>query len=202
MGTDRNRYKAYIESLDYKNLIPTVDKTETEGGWTPLISRFHYRGRTKGPEPTKWKMWVLEDLKLAPKSWAATDYDDSTWTEVTQPMSWQTNHSALFRAAFEVKNTGAVKKLKLNQWAFRQQQMKVYLNGALIAIISPSGSGGKEIEIPLNEFAVASLREGQNILSATYKQNWRWGRYVRKKETLRSPSVYNHGVHLTLEMHQ
>ncbi|NQT18097.1 MAG: hypothetical protein HQ592_00215 [Planctomycetes bacterium] len=80
--------------------------------------------------------------------------------------------------------------------------MQVFINGNLVAKITPSGSGGKEIDIPLNDYALKLLRNGRNTLAATYKNTWRWGRYFARQETDSRNSVYNSGVHLILEMQE
>jgi len=117
-------------------------------------------------------------------------------------MSWHLNHTAVFRAPFEIKDPSKVKALRLRQWAFRQEDIQVFINGELVAKITPSGSGGKEIEVPLSEDAIKLLRRGRNTLAATYKNTWRWGRYFARSETETSSSVYNCGVHLLLDMQE
>ena len=111
------------------------------------------------PKATACRMKILESLALAPEGWTENDFDDRTWTETTMPMSWHLNHTALFRAPFEIKDTNAVKALRLRQWAFRQEDMQVFINGELVAKITPSGSGGKEIEVPLSDDARQAPQE-------------------------------------------
>jgi hypothetical protein len=89
--------------------------------------------------------------------------------------------------------------LRLSQYAFRQEEMQVFINGEMVVkIIAPGGGSG--ITIALNDKAIKFLKNGPNTLAATYKNTWRWGRYSAGHEKERSNSVYNSGVHLTLEM--
>ena len=132
----------------------------------------------------------------ADTAWAQPAFDDSGWTETTLPISWHINHTAVLRTPFEIADTGAVKALRLRQYAFRQEDIQVFINGKPVAKISASG-GGSEITVPLNDYALKLLKTGRNILAATYKNTWRWGRYFRGGQ-----SVYHGGVHLVLEMQE
>ena len=201
MAEGKKRYQAHIKSLAPQ--APEVEENAEEDGsmWKSLVSREEFR-RNKGeiPNATQWRMKILESLATAPEGWAGNDFDDSSWTETTMPMSWHLNHTALFRAPFEITDKDSIKALRLRQWAFRQEDMQVFINGKLVAKITPSGSGGKEMDVPLNDYAVGLLRNGRNTLAATYKNTWRWGRYFSRNETDTSNSVYNSGVHLLLDM--
>jgi hypothetical protein len=200
LAQDKKRYDVYLKSLALQ--LPTVKEEDGGAEWRILVSREDLRRKPEDPKATVWRMKILESLALAPEGWTENDFDDSTWTETTLPISWHLNHTAVFRAPFEISGKDAVKALRLRQWAFRQEDMQVSINGKLVAKITPSGSGGKEINVPLNDHALKLLNEGRNTLAATYKNTWRWGRYFRGKETERSNSVYNSGVHLILEMQE
>jgi sialate O-acetylesterase len=202
---DKVRYGAHLQSLKPGLLVPSLPE-EAEGTWKELVSRVEIIHNKEYPDgkfdkthATRWRMKVVESFEQAPEGWAEIKFDDSSWTETTLPISWYINHGVLLRANFEIDNKRDVKALRLRNWAFRQQNMRVYLNGKLIAKITPSGAGGKEVIIPLNDYALKMLKNGQNTLAATYRNTWRWGRYARNPETARSSSVYNHGVHLILE---
>jgi len=200
LAQDKKRYDGYIKSLALQ--LPEA-KEEVDGAeWKILVSREDFKRKPEDPKATVWRMKLLESLALAPRGWTESNFDDSTWTETTLPISWHLNHTALFRAPFEVADRDAVKALRLRQWAFRQEDMQVFINGKLVAKITPSGSGGKEISVPLNDHALKLLKKGRNTLAATYKNTWRWGRYFARNETERSNSVYNSGVHLILEMQE
>jgi len=208
IAKDQKRYTTYIRSLKPRNLVPEAPKEEG-GLWKDLVARAKVVRTKEKPggfmdesSATKWRMKVVEDLDQAPADWTENDFDDSDWTSTTLPMSWYINHVVLLRAPFEIENKRHIKALRLKNWAFRQQNMRVYLNGKLIAKITPSGAGGQEVKIPLNDYALKQLKNGRNTLSATYRNTWRWGRYTRNPERLRSSSVYNHGVHLILDMQE
>jgi sialate O-acetylesterase len=198
MAQDKGRYSAHIKSLALQ--YPTI--TEKDGGapWQSLVSRADLKQQPEDAKATVWRMKVLESLAAAPEGWTENDFDDSAWVQTTMPISWHTNHTAVFRAPFQIADKRAVKALRLHQWAFRQEDVQVFINGELVAKITPSGSGGQEITVPLNDHALQLLQTGRNTLAATYKNTWRWGRYFRNEETARNNSVYNSGVHLTLEM--
>lgn len=200
LAKDEQRYGEYLKSLSETNLKPAPVKEDEGGEWKGLVIRDNPADSSDDAIATKWRMKIVESLDLAPDGWIEKGFDDSKWTQTTLPISWYINHSALLRAPFEIADKSSVKALRLRNWAFRQQNMQVYINGKLVAKISPSGSENGEIEFPLNNFALKALKNGRNTLAATYENTWRWGRYVRSPDTLRSSSVYNHGVHLILEM--
>ena len=199
LAQDKKRHDAYIKSLALQ--LPTVGEEEDSGEWISLVTREDRRRRSEDAKATLWRMKVLESLSQAPDGWTENNFNDTPWTETTLPISWHLNHTALFRAPFEITDTRNVKALRLRQWAFRQEDMQVFINGQLVAKITPSGSGGQEITVPLNDYALDLLKPGRNTLAATYKNTWRWGRYFSNDETRKS-SVYNNGVHLILEMQE
>ena len=201
IAQQKKDYSAYIKSLAPQH-PDARESGEGDGAvWKSLVSREDFKRKVKGPEATTWRMKVVESLSTAPEGWMKKGFDDSQWTETTLPISWHLNHTALFRAPFEITDKRKVKALRLSQYAFRQEEMQVYINGGLVAKISASG-GGSGITIPLNDHALKLLRNGRNTLAATYKNTWRWGRYFAGREKERSNSVYNSGVHLTLEMQE
>jgi hypothetical protein len=77
--------------------------------------------------------------------------------------------------------------------------MVIYINGTAVAKIS-NARAESVLTIPLNDAARKALRNGRNTIAATYKNNWRWGRYTRPIELDTTNSVYNSGVTLLLEM--
>jgi len=197
LAQGKKRYDAYIRSLALR-LPPEKEETEEENGaeWRELVSCEDLKRGVEGPKATMWRMKTLEALSLAPEGWTESDFDDSTWTETTLPISWHDNHTAVLRARFEVADPDAVKALRLRQYAFRQDAIQVFINGKPVAKISESG-GGSQITVPLNDHAMKLLKNGRNTLAATYKHTWRWGRYFRGKD-----SVYHGGINLTLEMQE
>ena len=75
-------------------------------------------------------------------------------------------------------------------WVLRQQGMKVYLNGKLIAKIS-NVEKTTEIEYVFKDSALKHLRNGENTIAITARHDWRWGRSFMK--------VYNDGFDFNLD---
>jgi hypothetical protein len=185
MAHEKEEYDAYIKSLALQ-----LPQDEGDGPvWKGLVT---CDGRDKNG--FLWRMKTVETIELAPEGWTEPKFDDSGWTETTLPISWHLNHTAILRVPFEIDNKRNVKALRLNQYAFRQDAIKVYINGEPVAMISESG-GGSQVIVPLNDHALKLLKNGRNVLAATYKNTWRWGRYFRGAD-----SVYQGGVRLDLEM--
>jgi len=188
LGEDKKHYEAYIKSL----ALQLAPAREDDGAtWKGLVT-----SDGNGADGTLWRIKTLESIALAPEGWTEPDFDDSGWTETTLPISWRDNHTAVLRATFDVTDPDAVKALRLNQYAYRQDAIEIYINGRPVAKISESG-GGSKITVPLNDRALRLLKKGPNTLAATYKHTWRWGRYFKGKD-----SVYQGGVNLTLEMQE
>lgn len=202
LADDKKRYDAHLKSLAFNRLIPDPP-SEDKGTWQLLTTQSNDANYPVGQVPeaqaTKWRLKVVESLAQAPQGWTTNSFDDSDWTATTLPISWHLNHIALLRAPFEIKNPSEVKALRLRNWTFRQQNMVIYINGTAVAKIS-NASAESSLTIPLNEAAVKALKKGRNTIAATYKNNWRWGRYTRPIELDTSNSVYNSGVSLLLEM--
>jgi sialate O-acetylesterase len=188
-------YTSYLKSLTL-TMRPLEKPDEAE--WQSLVaeeSAAANRGKVKKSEtvePTVWRMKVLESIALAPEDWMDPEFDDSSWMETTMPVSWHMNHTALFRADFDVADKQDIKALRLRQYAFRQENMRIYINGKMVAIISAGGGPGGDNEFELSEHAIKSLRKGRNTIAATYQHCWRWGRYGSR--------VYNGGASLALDM--
>lgn len=188
LGEDKKRYDAYIKSLALQ--LP-LENEEDGAEWKGLVTC-----DSRESKGTLWRMKTLESIELAPEGWTEPDFDDSGWTETTLPISWRDNHTAVLRVPFEIANKRDVKALRLNQYAYRQDAIQVFINGEAVAKISESG-GGSQIIVPLNDHALKLLKNGRNTLAATYKHTWRWGRYFKGKD-----SVYQGGVNLSLEMQE
>lgn len=203
LAEDKKRYDAHIKALAFDRLIPETP-AEDKGAWQLLTTQStdaHYPvGQVPQAQATPWRLKVVESLAQAPQEWTTSNFEDTSWTPTTLPISWHLNHIALLRAPFEIKDKDAVKALRIRNWTFRQQDMVIYINGTAVAKIS-NAAAESSLTIPLNEAAVNALRNGRNTIAATYKNNWRWGRYTRQIELDGNNSVYNGGVTLLLEMH-
>jgi hypothetical protein len=134
---------------------------------------------------SKWKMKILETRDLAPDGWQNPGYDDSDWVSVTQPVSWHLNHTALHRTTFNIADPNKFDLLKFKCYAFRQQDIAIYLNGVLIARVNNIEGKTGEIAYELKPVAAEQLKKGENTLAIATRQNWRWGMLFMK--------VYNNG---------
>jgi sialate O-acetylesterase len=146
------------------------------------------------PDPEnvlKWRMKVFETLDNAPQDWMSPAFDDSNWTETELPISWHLNHSAILRTTFHVEDAKAYDQLRVSTYSFRQQNVKIYLNGILIARMNHlTGNVGRS-EFVLNDSAVDALKNGENTLAVCTRNNWRWG--------MRKLRVYNDGFDFYLD---
>lgn len=201
---DEARYKDEQQALKFERLLPTEDKSR-EKQWKSLTTVSQYSNSFKdsgsnAPEAdaTPWRLKVVESIDQALDGWTGPDFDASGWTPTTLPISWPLNHTALLRASFEVQDKTAIRALRIRKYTFRQQNMMIYLNGSLVAKIN-NANAESILDIPLTESALRSLKNGTNVIAATFRNNWRWGRYTRNIEVDTDNSVYNNGISLVLE---
>ena len=200
MGDDKKRYEADISSVLLK-LPEPAEESVTEGAqWRELVSQdsskrgWPVKANNPLPEPTAWRMKIVESLSVAPEGWTTTEFDDSAWNEVHLPLNWRENHTSLLRAPFDITDPAAVAALRFNQHAKHMDGMQVYINGQKVALISEV-SGGRVVNIPLNDHALKSLKKGRNVLAVTYRHHLRWGSYFRG-----AGSASGGGLNVTLEM--
>jgi hypothetical protein len=110
LGEDKQRYDAYIKSLALQ--LPVQKSTERMAlRWKGLVSRVR-GGRCQGHLMAHEDAWSRSSWH--PRTGTDPDFDDSTWTETTLPISWRDNHTAVLRATFDVAAPDAVKALRLN----------------------------------------------------------------------------------------
>jgi hypothetical protein len=112
----------------------------------------------------RWRMKVLETPRHTPDGWQASGYDDSGWDETTLPIVWPMAHTALLRTAFEVKDVNAFKSLHVRASVYKQRNLKVYLNGELVAKVNNMPT---TIEFPLKPHALTILKNGRNTLAVS-----------------------------------
>jgi sialate O-acetylesterase len=127
----KRNYDAYLKTLAPQHPQPTEE--EAGATWTTLVSHKDLKSKTEDLNATPWRMKILESLSNAPDGWEGKEFDDSSWHETTMPISWHLNHTALFRAPFEISDKTKVKALRLSQYAFRQEEMQVFINGEMVA---------------------------------------------------------------------
>jgi sialate O-acetylesterase len=197
---DQKRLQEYYKSLGLKLPQPAEAEAGDAAEWRELVSQGK-KGRLRGwpgkvtdllPEPTTWRMKVVESITQAPESWTGAEFDDSTWMEGHLPLNWRENHTSLLRSSFDITDPASVKALQFNQHAKHMDHMRVYINGRLVARVS-AVAGGRCVGIPLNDVALKSLKKGRNVLAVTYQHHLRWGSYA-------GPS--GGGLNVTLEMQE
>lgn len=177
-----------------------VNEAEEARQWICLIMQTEEgdsrRGVPRGEvvespsEPSLWKLKVVESMKQAPAGWSASGFDDSAWLITTLPKSWRMYHTGLLRTDFHVDDKSRFDGLRLHSWVLRQQEMEIYLNGALIAKINGTGNS-THIGEELKPSALKHLKTGTNTLAIKARHNWRWGHGAL--------SVYNNGFDFNLD---
>jgi hypothetical protein len=177
-----------------------VDEAEETRQWVCLIMQTEEgdsrRGVPRGtvvespPEPSLWKLNVVESMKQAPAGWTAAGFDDSAWLVTTLPKSWRMYHTGLLRTDFHVDDKSRFDGLRLHSWVLRQQEMEIYLNGTLIAKINGTGKS-THIGEELKPSALKHLKTGTNTLAIKTRHNWRWGHGALR--------VYNKGFDFNLD---
>jgi hypothetical protein len=165
--------------------IPQLKKSappEVEGTWICLVSEGpegrdkNSLGKVSTDEATKWRIKVVESDASSPAGWAAPDFDESNWPQTTLPISWHLNHRALLRGKFMVEDGHSFSALRMRLWMFRQEGIRVYVNGKLIATIDNLGSGEYRIvTVPLEPSALGALEDGENTIAVSSRNMWCWG---------------------------
>jgi hypothetical protein len=99
-------------------------------------------------------------------------------------------HTALLRTRFTIENKNKFDALRLYSWPQWQQEIELYLNGALIAKIN-GGADTSNIAQELKASALKQLKNGENTLAIKTRHNWRWGSG--------GLAVYNNGFDFNLD---
>ena len=157
---------------------------EKKESWTCLVTEVPVdsRGRDKNElgkvpsgQATKWRLRVVEGLPDAPEGWTKRRFDDSHWTATTLPMSWRLNHTALLRGTFTARNKRDFEALRIRGYFYRQQGILLHISGKLIAKVDKAGQTLQHFTRRLNPGALKALRNGENTIAVTSRNNWRWG---------------------------
>jgi len=119
----------------------------------------------------RWRLTAIETPSHAPKGWQKPEYDDSRWDQVTLPIAWPMGHTALLRTTFEVEDVNAYKALQIRANVYKQHNLKVYLNGQLVAKVN---NMPKQIVFPLTPYAMKVLKNGSNTLAVSTEHGKRW----------------------------
>ncbi len=194
--------KAAIASAPQADSEPEQADTEhqaeqTPRTWTCLVTEVPSErskdtmGKVPPEEASLWAMRVLEDLNQAPEGWMQPAFDDSDWPKTHLPISWRMYHTALLRTTFNVEDKDAWDGLRFRAWLFRQQNIRIYLNGELIGKVNNLEKKTGNVDAEFKESALKHLREGENTLALTTRHNWRWGMLFMR--------VYNDGFGFRLD---
>lgn len=169
--------------------------------WTPLTTEIYTDEKQKrsgipgkvadSDSATQWRLEVVEHMSQAPKDWVRSSFDDATWDETALPISWPLNHTALLRTTFKVEDKDTIDKLRFRAWLFRQQDIEIYLNGQLIGKVNNLKKKTGNVDAVFNDGALNPLRNGENTLAISTRQNWRWGMLFMR--------VYNDGFGFMLD---
>jgi len=193
-----NDAKLYAEAQKRsKSAKPKPAVTETPREWKSLTTEIPVGkdtkslGKVPADQATRWRLRVVEARSQAPEGWAKPGFDDSAWEETALPVSWHLNHTALLRTMFKVKNRKAFDGLRFRAWVFRQQNIKIYLNGHLIGQVNNILKKTGNISADLKDGALKHLKNGENALAIVTRQNWRWGMLFM--------TVYNDGFGFRLD---
>ncbi len=205
IAKDKVRYAAAMKALEFDISMPKPS-TDDESKWTCLTPqngtvRTVFRqelGAVSAENATKWRMMVVESVATAPNGWHQAAFNDSSWTETDLPISWPLNHTALFRATFDVDDKKDIAALRIRVNTYRQQNMQVFINGKLVAKVNEA-SNNDDLTAMLTEQAVKELKVGRNTIAVTTLNNWRWGSYMSGMETDEANSVRNNGFTLLLD---
>jgi hypothetical protein len=104
-------------------------------------------------------------------------FDDSDWNTTTLPTSWMMYHTALFRGTFSVDDASAVNGLRLRGKLFQQANVRIYLNGKLVAKIDEIGRGIGDTVAPLTDYGISLLKNGENTIAIASRHRRRWGAF-------------------------
>ena len=165
----------------------THQPTNAPGEWTDDTTRLvtlvkdgactftHSRKRRASTYPedqwSRWRLAVFESRSHTPEKWQQPDYDDSSWEEITLPTTWRPGHTALMRTTFEVKDATAFDGLQVRVYVYKQNDLKIYLNGEVVAKVNYMG---KQHMLNLTPYATTLLKKGVNTLAVSAEHGMRW----------------------------
>ena len=133
-------------------------------------------------QASPWRMKAVENPSLAPEGWFKPAHDDSGWDKVTLPTAWPPAHAGLLRTTFEVEDVKAYESLQVRAILYKQENLRVYLNGHLVAKVNNIPK--TPISFPLTPYAVELLRNGSNTLAVTSEHGKRWVEFRLRLEGL------------------
>ena len=194
-GDDAKLYAEAQKKLKTVKAKPAV--TEAPREWkcltteVPVGKDTKSLGRVPADQASRWRLRIVEARSQAPEGWTRPGFDDSAWHETSLPISWHLNHTALLRTTFNVKDRKAFDGLRFRAWLFRQQNVKIYLNGHLIGRVNNLLKKTGNVSADFKDGALRHLKNGENALAIVTRQNWRWGMLFMR--------VYNDGFGFRLD---
>lgn len=132
-------------------------------------------GSVDKQNPAIWRMKLVESRVQAPEGWPAPGFDDSGWNPTPLPISWAPYHAALFRTKVNIPDKQRYDALRFSGMLFQQANVVVYINGKLVAKVDNIDRGLGTVTMPLTDFALETLHEGENTIAFSTRHKRRWG---------------------------
>ena len=132
-------------------------------------------GKVSDDEASQWRLKVIEHMSQAPAGWMQKGLDAASWDQTALPISWRLNHTALLRTTFHVEDKDEIDALRFRAYLFRQQDIEIYINGNLIGKVNQLKKKTGNVDAIFNAGAFDQLKNGENTLAISTRQNWRWG---------------------------
>lgn len=179
INEQRQAYEEHQRSLtlNYGSAGKAID---APGTWQPLTTEVMANTRADIPglvpenQATRWRVKVVEAVSQAPEGWTKPGFDDKAWGVTTLPISWHLNHTFLARTNFTIDDPSSIKSLRVSCHPFRQLNIKVYINGNMVAKFNECENNKGWVHGDLPPAALKHLRKGQNILAFSTTHDWRW----------------------------
>jgi hypothetical protein len=181
---DETRYQeaqaALVPATSKRVVVAANENLE----WTPLTTEVitderqknrNILGKVPDEKASQWRLKVIEHLAQAPAGWMQPAFDASSWDQTTLPISWRLNHTSLLRTKFHVEDKDEIDALRFRAWLFRQQDIEIYINGNLVGKVNQLKKKTGNVDAIFNPGAVDQLKNGENTLAISTRQNWRWG---------------------------
>ena len=171
---DALRNESRARDAERKRKAKAADTREWTNLTTQIITdrRRVSPGQVEEEDATVWRMRVVESIEHAPEGWTKPGFDDGDWPETTVPISWRLYHTTLFRGKLNIDDKKKFDMLRLRGTFFRQLNVKLYINGVLVAQIDNIGS---PVNAELTDLAMDVLKNGENTVALTMRHDRRWG---------------------------
>jgi len=180
MNQDKQRYDALQEKLAFDaGSGGAADAQDVQ--WQSLTTNaainqrlLNKDGIVPESEATRWRVNILEAVSQAPEGWNQPGFDDSGWGETRLPISWHLNHAFIARTTFDVDDPEAIQALRVSCHPFRQLNIRVYINGQVVAKFNKCENNKSWVHGELPPAALKHLKKGKNTLAFSTTNDWRW----------------------------